>query len=113
MIGDAKLNIYQEGHSVTAAPEVVSRVWQTAKELGYSRYFIPQAYGGITDDHLPLIRKGLRVIDVIDIDYCADGGRDCQGSAENLHHTHNDTMERISARSLQIVGDVALTLVTR
>ena len=113
MIGDQGLQIYQEGHSVTAAPEVVTRVWATAKDLGYSRQFIAEARGGITDDHVPLIRKGLRVIDVIDIDYCSDGGTDCGQSERNLHHTMQDTIERISAKSLQIVGDVALTLVTR
>jgi hypothetical protein len=113
MIGDASLQIYQETHSVNAAPEVVARVWQTAKELGYSKYFIPEVKGGVTDDHLPLIRKGLRVIDVIDADYCLDGGVECGTSERNLHHTMQDTIERISAKSLQIVGDVALTLLTR
>ena len=114
MIGDAGLQIYQEGHSVREAPEVVSRVWSVAKELGYERYFIPQVKTDITDDHLPLLRKGLRVIDVIDIDYCADKGTDCgPGDPRNLHHTTGDTIERVSAKSLQIVGDVALTLVTR
>jgi glutaminyl-peptide cyclotransferase len=114
MIGDKSLQFYQEGHSVTAAPEVVSRVWGAARELGYARYFINEAKGGITDDHLPFIRKGLRVIDVIDIDYCIDGRTDCPGQdARNLHHTQRDTIEHISAKSLQIVGDVALTLLTR
>ena len=113
MIGDANLQLYQEGHSISAAPEVVSRVWSTANELGYSKYFLPEAMGAITDDHYPLIRKGLRVIDVIDIDYCSDGGVQCQTTERQLHHTHGDTIDRISARSLQIVGDVALTLVTR
>lgn len=113
MIGDANLQLYQEGHSVSAAPEVVTRVWSTANELGYSKYFLREAMGAITDDHLPLIRKGLRVIDVIDIDYCSDGGVQCVGTERQLHHTHGDTIDRISARSLQIVGDVALTLVTR
>lgn len=113
MIGDRHLQIYQETHSVNAAPEVVSRVWTTARELGYSKYFIAEVKGPVTDDHLPLIRKGLRVIDVIDVDYCADGSVDCGNGDQNLHHTMQDTMERISAKSLQIVGDVALTLVTR
>jgi glutaminyl-peptide cyclotransferase len=113
MIGDANLQIYQEGHSVEGAPEVVSRVWAMAKELGYARYFITENRGGITDDHLPLLRKGLRVIDVIDLDYCADGRTNCIGTDRNLHHTQSDTIERISAQSLQIVGDVALALVTR
>jgi hypothetical protein len=110
MIGDAALQIYQEEHSVNAAPEVVSRVWALAKELGYEQYFIPQVKTAITDDHVPLIRKGLRVIDVIDIDYCSDGSTDC--AETNLHHTHGDTIERLSAKSLQIVGDVAVSLVT-
>jgi hypothetical protein len=93
---------------------VVSRVWGVAKELGYAKYFADETTGGITDDHLPLIRKGLRVIDVIDINYCSDGDPNCNDSMPaNLHHTTGDTMEHISAASLKIVGDVALTLVTR
>lgn len=112
MIGDANLQIYQEGHSVQHAPEVVARVWSTAKDLGYSRFFISESKGSVTDDHLPLLQAGMRVINVIDYDYCADGGTSCAGEG-NLHHTHGDTMERISAKSLQIVGDVALALVTR
>ena len=113
MIGDASLQIFQEGHSQRAAPEVVTRVWGVAKELGYDRYFLAQGTGPITDDHVPFIRRGLRMIDVIDIDYCLDGSTGCGGDpANNLHHTHGDTMERISAKSLQVVGDVALTLVS-
>jgi glutaminyl-peptide cyclotransferase len=114
MIGDKGLQIYQETHSVQAAPEVVSRVWGTAKELGYEKQFISQVKGPITDDHLPLIRRGLRVIDVVDIDYCSDGGVDCYvGDERNLHHTSGDTMDFVSAKSLQIVGDVALTLLLK
>ena len=53
----------------------------------------------ITDDHLPLLEKGLRVIDVIDLQYPA-------------HHTPRDLIDMVSAQSLQIVGDVALALVS-
>ena len=113
MIGDKALNIRQEGHSISAAPEVVSRVWGVAKELGYSKYFLDESTGAITDDHVPLIRKGLRVIDVIDINYCSDGASNCDGAATNLHHTTGDTIDQISAKSLKVIGDVALTLVTR
>ena len=113
MIGDASLQLYQETYSVNAAPEVVSRVWSLAGELGYSKFFITEPKEAITDDHLPFIRRGLHVIDVIDIDYCADGGTGCEGEARNLHHTTGDTMDRVSAKSLQVVGDVALALVTR
>ena len=113
MIGDKALQIYQEGNSINAAPEVVSRVWAAAKDLGYEKAFLPEAGGPITDDHMPFLRRGLHVIDVIDIDYCSDGGTSCGNDARNLHHTAGDTMDQISAKSLQIVGDVALTLVTK
>lgn len=97
MIGDANLGIYQEGHSVRRAPEIVSRVWQTAADLGYSRYFVSRVGGPVTDDHLPLLDAGLRVIDVIDYEFEA-------------HHTPFDTIDKVSEQSLQIVGDVAVRL---
>jgi hypothetical protein len=110
MIADKDLNIYQEARSVRSAPEVVSRVWQKAADLGYSKYFVTRAGQEVTDDHVPLLAKGLRVIDVIDIDYgppAAGGGAD-----PSYHHTLQDTIDKISAKSLQIVGDVALSLVS-
>jgi glutaminyl-peptide cyclotransferase len=114
MIGDKSLQLYPEGHSLEGAPEVVTRVWDTARELGYGKTFINDPKGRITDDHLPFLRKGLRVIDVIDIDYCLDGSSSCTGDSRRyIHHTQQDTIDNISAKSLQIVGDVALTLVTR
>jgi glutaminyl-peptide cyclotransferase len=100
MIADRDLDIYQEVNSVHFAPEVVQRVWTQAADLGYDRYFIPQTKYTVTDDHLPLIKAGLRVIDVIDLDYPA-------------HHTPEDTIDKISAESLQIVGDVATALVSQ
>ena len=95
------------------APEVVQRVWQAAAELGYSDYFIAQPGIQITDDHRPLQNKGLRVIDVLDIQYGPlPAVHDATTlSNPNYHHTTQDTFDKVSARSLQIVGDVALTLV--
>jgi glutaminyl-peptide cyclotransferase len=103
MIGDADLRIPQEGHSINAAPEVVNRVWSTARDLGYASTFVHANQGEITDDHLPLIKAGYRVIDVLDLEYGPPGN--------NYHHTSKDTFDKISAKSLQIVGDVAATLV--
>jgi hypothetical protein len=107
MIGDADLEIPQEGYSAERAPEVVSRVWDTAEKLGYQRYFPPKVTSNITDDHLPLLDKGLRVIDVIDLDYLGPPG----GSKPNYHHTPEDTLDKVSAKSLKIVGDVAYSLI--
>jgi Zn-dependent M28 family amino/carboxypeptidase len=113
MIGDRELQIYQEGLSVSSAPEVVTRVWQAASDLGYGKYFINQNGGNITDDHVPLLKRGLRVIDVIDINYCTSGVGCGPGDERNIHHTMQDTIDKLSAKSFQIVGDVAVALVTR
>jgi glutaminyl-peptide cyclotransferase len=98
MVGDADLRIYQEGYSVSGAPEVVSRVWSTARDLGYEDVFQPTVRYTITDDHIPLLDRGIRAIDVIDYDYPP-------------WHTVDDTPDKVTARSLQIVGDVAVALV--
>jgi len=100
MIGERDLRIEQEGHSINRAPEVVERVWRTAAEMGYGNVFVPSATFEITDDHLPLLNKGLRVIDVIDLAY-------------EHHHSVTDTVDKVTARSLKIVGDVAWKLLQR
>ena len=100
MVGDRDLQIFQEQNSVSAAPEVVARVWREAEALGYGQVFIPQVRHSVNDDHIPLIRAGLRVIDVIDFDF-------------DHHHKLTDNLSMVSAPSLQVVGDVALALVTR
>lgn len=100
MIGDKDLRIPYEMISFQQAPEVVSRVWQTAADLGYGNIFVQESGGEVVDDHVPLLQAGLRVIDVIDLTYPP-------------HHTPQDTMDKISAKSLGTVGDVATALVTR
>ncbi len=97
MIGDKDLGIQKEGYSVQQAPEVVDRVWSKAAELGHDRVFLPVEQGPITDDHVPLLQAGWRVIDVIDLDYPD-------------HHRPTDTIDKISAKSLSIVGEVAEAL---
>jgi hypothetical protein len=62
---------------------------------------VPEPFGGVTDDHLPLQEVGIRAIDVIDLDY---------GPSRAYWHTLQDVIENVSAESLQIVGDVAMAL---
>lgn len=100
MIGDRDLQIAKEGHSVDKAADVVERVWRVASDLGYGQYFNPGNWGPITDDHLPLLAKGIPIIDVIDIAY-------------SPHHTPDDTIDKVSAQSLKIVGDVAWAVLQR
>jgi Zn-dependent M28 family amino/carboxypeptidase len=106
MIGDKELSIPEETNSLNGAPEVVQRVWQTAADLGYAKTFIASDNGAITDDHVPLLKVGWHVVDVIDINYPS------ANAPQSFHHTTMDTMDKISAKSLQIVGDVAVKLIT-
>lgn len=93
MVGDRNLTIYRERHSVNAAPEVVDKVWQAAEELGYGKYFRQEVKYIIEDDHVPLIKAGIKCIDVIDFDYAP-------------WHTLDDTLDKCSPTSLEIVGRV-------
>lgn len=97
MVGDAEPRFEQESHSIRAAPEVVQRVWSTAQRLGYGAAFSNREYDLITDDHVPLIEKGLRVINVIDLHY-------------PWHHTIDDTPDKVSRSTLAMVGEVAMTV---
>lgn len=98
MVGDEDPVFEQEGNSLQGAPEVIQRVWSTAQRLGHGAVFTNRQGLAISDDHLPLLAKGLRVIDVIDLDY-------------PWHHTPDDTPDKVSQRTLQIVGDVAVTVI--
>jgi Zn-dependent M28 family amino/carboxypeptidase len=98
MVGDKNLDIYYEGNSEAQAPEVVDRVWQVARKLGYERYFHPGVKYTLIDDQVPLQQAGIHAIDVVDFDY-------------PYWHTPEDTIDKISATSLQVVGDVAVALV--
>jgi Zn-dependent M28 family amino/carboxypeptidase len=100
LIADKDLQIYQEGNSLVGAPEVVSLVWDTAKELGLGGTFISSPRHTLIDDHLELQKAGLRAIDVVDFDY-------------SYWHTPDDTVDKVSAQSLQIVGDLAIALIRR
>jgi hypothetical protein len=113
MIGDKDLQMYEEANSLQYAPEVVNKVWSTAADLGYSKYFIPQQGIAVTDDHLPLLKAGIHTIDVLDLQYGPlppGAGPETQPNP-NYHHTMQDTFDKLSAHSLQVVGDVAVTLV--
>jgi hypothetical protein len=98
MVGDKDLQIHQEGNSINFAPEVVQRVWRVAAARGHERQFVPDVRHTLTDDHVALQKVGIHAIDVVDFDY-------------PYWHTTEDTIDKVSAESLQIVGDVAVSLV--
>jgi len=97
MVGDKNLQVYVEGNSQSVAPEVVDRVWRAAGELGYGNIFVPQVRHTLIDDHVSLQNAGIHAIDVVDFDY-------------PYWHTTDDTVDKVSAASLQVVGDVAMAV---
>jgi Zn-dependent M28 family amino/carboxypeptidase len=100
MIGDRELGIVQEENST---PALRSLVWQAAKEKGYGQYFLDQS-GAIEDDHVPFLKAGVPAVDLIDFDY---------GPKNSFWHTDKDTLDKVSAHSLQVVGDVLMDVVRR
>ncbi|MGB9407522.1 MAG: M28 family peptidase [Terracidiphilus sp.] len=93
MIGDKDLDIQQESRDTDW---LVALVRQAAKKFVYEKYFFKQEEE-ISDDHLPFVQRGVPSIDIIDLNY---------GPNNSYHHTDKDTMDKISAQSLKIDGDV-------
>jgi glutaminyl-peptide cyclotransferase len=100
MIGDKDLGILREMNS---SPWLVDLVWRIAHEKGYSRQFLA-ARGAIEDDHIPFARAGVPVLNLIDFSY---------GAFNRYWHTADDTMDKLSPTSFQIVGDVLLEAIRR
>lgn len=92
MIGDADLNIYMEKSSDEV---LTNQIWETARVLGYETYFIPQYKYTVIDDHSPFLEKGIRAVDIIDLDY-------------PYWHTLQDLSDKISSASMKKVGDTLL-----
>jgi len=98
MIGDKNLGIKQEPNSTATVRRLV---WKAAADLGYSTFFMSESFPGpIDDDHMPFLKLGVPAIDVIDFDYPP-------------WHEDTDTMDKLSAQSLEIVGTVMLESIHR
>jgi len=91
MIGDRNLNIHRETNST---PWLTDIIWAAAKRRKLDNYFLSTSTA-IEDDHIPFLQAGVPSVDIIDLDY-------------EPWHTAKDTLEAVSARSLQVVGDVVL-----
>ena len=102
MVGDKSLQLPPEVLSQTAAPEVVDLVWDIAKRMGHAQIFLAKDAIELTDDHVPLQQVGIHAIDVIDFTY---------GPNNDYHHSTEDTLDKVSAASLKVVGDVMMGVV--
>jgi Zn-dependent M28 family amino/carboxypeptidase len=96
MIGDKSLDILIEEYSTNSLRQLV---WKTAADLGYAAFFLNSGEK-VEDDHMPFLQLGVPSLDLIDFDY-------------DPWHKDSDTMDKLSPKSLEIVGTVVLESVKR
>jgi hypothetical protein len=94
MVGEPSPRFLRDGYST---PWLVDIIWATARRLGHAAAF-PNDTTQVEDDHVAFVRAGVPAVDVIDIDYPP-------------WHTADDDIQRVSERSLQIVGEVILAAI--
>jgi Zn-dependent M28 family amino/carboxypeptidase len=91
MVADRDLRMKRD---LSSTPWLTDIVWEAARREKLGDYFVAEPTR-IEDDHLPFIEAGVPAVDLIDLEYAP-------------WHTAGDTLDAVSARSLQIVGDVLL-----
>ena len=89
MIGDRDLVIKRETTSTAWLTDVI---WSTAKALGHGSTFVAESFA-VEDDHIPFLNAGVPAVDIIDLEYPP-------------WHTAEDTLDKVSARSMEVVGRV-------
>ena len=98
MVGDADLNIERDTNS---APWLEDLVYKAATNVGYQSHFFGRSMA-VEDDHMPFVQRGVPSADLIDFNY---------GYNDVFHHTVEDTVDKLSPKSLGIVGTVTLETV--
>jgi glutaminyl-peptide cyclotransferase len=95
MIGDADLNIERDTNSTAWLEETL---YEAATRLGYQSHFFARTMP-VTDDHIPFVKRGIPCADFIDFNY---------GYNDVFWHTTQDTVDKLSPKSLEIVGNTML-----
>jgi Zn-dependent M28 family amino/carboxypeptidase len=97
IIGGRNLHVKREADSTKWLKDLV---WKTAQQLGYQSIFLNTEFP-VSDDHLSFLARNVPSVDVIDLDNGPDGD-------VYYWHTPEDTLDKISAKNLAIVGHVFL-----
>ncbi len=93
MVGDADLNIERDDNSAAWLEELVS---EAARRMGYQSHFFARETA-MEDDHIPFVKRDVPSADLIDFNY---------GYGNAFWHTREDTLDKLSPKSLEIVGSV-------
>jgi hypothetical protein len=105
MVAASNATFPKEGFSLKYANPIVQAIWSKAQKLGYGKYFINRAIGGITDDHKYVNEiSGIPVVDIIHY----NPGKSDFGI---FHHTHNDNITIIDKQTMSAVGTVCLEII--
>ena len=95
MVADKQLTIKRDENST---PWLNDAIWSAARKLKRPEFV--EATTLIEDDHLPFLRAGIPAVDIIDLEY--------PDATLRYWHTAEDTLDKVSAESMQVVGDVLL-----
>ncbi|MBN1675437.1 MAG: M28 family peptidase [Kiritimatiellae bacterium] len=98
MIGDRDLSVTLPRN---ATPDLRTRVFHAAREEGIREKFALGS-GPILDDHVPFLERGMPAVDIIDFQFGSAPGRN------DYWHTTADSMDKLSAESLERVGRVVV-----
>jgi len=91
IVGDVNLYLPKEG---TSTDSLQNAIWAIAADLGYSSTFVDTPGWSVTDDHSPFLDVGIPAVDIIQVPF------------PSYWHTLEDTPDKCSAESLEIVGEV-------
>ncbi|HKO97320.1 MAG TPA: M28 family peptidase [Pyrinomonadaceae bacterium] len=98
MMGYRKLELGRDTLSTRWLQDII---WQTGRELGHGKIFVdrPEGVGG--DDHEPFLRAGVDAVDIIQL------------NGYHYWHKADDTLDKISAQSMKVVGETVITSLPR
>ncbi|MDD2438483.1 MAG: M28 family peptidase [Massilibacteroides sp.] len=106
MVGHKEAVFYKELTSLKYAAPMVERIWKTARDLGYGRYFIQATGGGVTDDHQYVIAgRNIPCVDIINYD------PNTEKKFGDYWHTLDDTIDNIDTKTLKAVGQTVLEVI--
>ena len=106
MVGAPNAQFYREQYSLSFAPDMVDKIWNTAAHLGYGQWFNNNIGGYITDDHI-YVHQYLKIpcVNIIQYDPTTNT------NFGHYWHTHNDTMENIDVNTFKAVGQTVMEVI--
>lgn len=93
MMGYKKLELGRDTMSTRWLQDII---WQTGRELGYEKVFVDREEGVGGDDHEPFLHAGVDSVDIIQL------------TSYPYWHRADDTIDKVSAQSMKIVGETVL-----